>query len=68
VRQIENILIRKIAEHFKVAKSFLQKILKRFEKAENITLLAQGGSPPTKLNSDHLYQFSKVLLQIELLK
>jgi transposase len=31
VREKENISIRKLAEPFKVAKSFVQKLLKRYE-------------------------------------
>jgi transposase len=49
VRQQENISIRKLAERFKVAKSFVQKLLKRFEETGDISPIAQGGSPPTKL-------------------
>ena len=48
MRQQENISIRKLAERFKVAKSFVQKSLKRFEETGDISSIAQGGSPPTK--------------------
>jgi transposase len=58
VRQQENISIRKLAERFKVAKSFVQKLLKRFEDTGDISPIAQGGSPPRKLNSEHLVTFS----------
>jgi len=46
VRQQENISIKKLAERFKVAKSFVQKLLKRFEETGDISPLAQGGSTP----------------------
>ncbi len=49
MRQQENISIRKLAERFKVAKSFVQKLLKRFEETGDISPIAQEGSPPTKL-------------------
>jgi transposase len=54
VRQKENILTRKLAERFKVAKSFVQKSLKKFEETGDISPLAQGGSLPTKINSEQL--------------
>ena len=54
VREQENISIRKLAERFKVAKSFVQKLLKRSQETGDISPLAQGGSPPTKLNSEQL--------------
>jgi len=37
VRQQENISIRKLAERFKVAKSFVQKLLKKFEETGDIS-------------------------------
>ena len=38
VREQENISIRKLAERFKVAKSFVQKFLKRFEETGDTAL------------------------------
>jgi transposase len=61
VRQQENISIRKLAERFKVAKSFVQKLLKRFEDTGDISPLAQGGSPPRKLNSEHLVSLVEII-------
>jgi transposase len=58
VRQQENISIRKLAQRFKVAKSFVQKILKRFEETGDISPIAQGGSPPTKLAGRTISDFS----------
>ena len=58
VRQQENISIRKLAERFKVAKSFVQKLLKRFEETGDISRIAQGGSPPTKLTGRTISDFS----------
>ena len=61
MRQQENISIRKLAERFKVAKSFVQKLLKRFEETGDITPLAQGGSPPTKLNREQLVTLVEII-------
>lgn len=61
VREQENISIRKLAERFKVAKSFVQKLLKRVEKTGDISPLAQGGSPPTKLNSEQLVTLVEII-------
>jgi len=58
VRPQENISIRKLAECFKVAKSFVQKILKRFEETGDISPIAQGGSPPRKLTGRTISDFS----------
>ena len=61
MRQQENISITKLAERFKVAKSFVQKLLKRFEEIGDISPLAQGGSPPTKLNSEQLVTLVEII-------
>jgi transposase len=61
VRQQENISITKLAERFKVAKSFVEKLLKRFEETGDISPLAKGGSPPTKLNSEHLVTLVEII-------
>ena len=58
VREPENISIRKLAERFKVAKSFVQKLQKRFEETGDISPIAQGGSPPTKLTGRTISDFS----------
>ena len=54
VREQENISIRKLAERFNVAKSFVQKLLKKAQETGDISPLVQGGSPPTKLQSEQL--------------
>jgi transposase len=61
VREQENLSIRKLAERFKVAKSFVQKLLKRAEETGDISPRAQGGSPPTKLNSEQLVTLVKII-------
>ena len=57
----ENISIRKLTERFKVAKSFVQKSLKRYEETGDISPIAQGGSPPTKLNSEQLVTLVEII-------
>lgn len=61
VREQENISIRKLAERFKVAKSFVQKLLKKAQETGDISPLAQGGSPPTKLNSEQLVTLVQII-------
>ena len=61
VREQENISIRKLAERFKVAKSFVQKLLKRAQETGDISPLAQGGSPPSKLNNEQLVTLVEII-------
>ena len=49
VRKKEKISIRKLAERFDVAKSFVQKLLKQERETRDISPKPQGGSPPPKL-------------------
>ena len=50
----EKISIRELATRFNVAKSFIQKLLKQYRETGDIRPRPQGGSPPTKLNSEQL--------------
>lgn len=50
----EKISIRKLAKRFGVSKSFIQKLIKKYQETEDIRPLPQGGSPPSKLNSEQL--------------
>ena len=50
----EKISIRELAKRFNVAKSFIQKLLKQYQETGDIRPRPQGGSPPTKLNSEQL--------------
>lgn len=61
MREQENISLRKLAERFKVAKSFVQKLLKRAPETGDISPIAQGGSPPTKLNSEQLVTLVEII-------
>ena len=58
VREQENISLRKLAERFKVAKSFVQKLLKISQETEDISPRDQGGGPPTKLTGRTISDFS----------
>jgi transposase len=62
VRQEEQLSIRQLAQRFKVAKSFVQKILKQFEKTGDLRPKQRGGSPPRKLNDE------QVLILIEIIE
>ena len=59
VREQENFSITKLAERFKVAKSFVQKLLKRAQERGDISPRVQGGSPPTKLTGRTISDFSR---------
>ena len=50
----ENISIRKLAKRFDVSKSFIQKLIKKYQETGDIRPWSQGGSPPSKLNSEQL--------------
>jgi transposase len=54
VWQKDGISIRELAKRFHVAKSFIQKLLKQYKETGDISPRPQGGSPPTKLNSEQL--------------
>ena len=54
VYKSEKTSIRKLAERFDVAKSFIQKLLKQERETGDIRPKRQGGSPPPKLNSEQL--------------
>ncbi len=52
VHENENISIRKLAQRFRVAKSFIQKLLKQYRETGDITPRPQGGSSAPKLNEE----------------
>ena len=61
VYEKENISIRKLAQRFQVAKSFIQKLLKQYRETGDITPKTQGGSPPTKLQKEHLVTLIEII-------
>ncbi len=61
VWQAEKFSIRKLAQRFRVAKSFIQKLIKQHQETGDIRPLPQGGSPPSKLNSEQLVTLVEIL-------
>lgn len=61
VYQKENISIRKLAQRFQVAKSFIQKILKQYQETGDLSPKIQGGSPPTKLDKEQLITLMEII-------
>lgn len=61
VYENENISIRKLAERFCVAKSFIQKLLKQYKDTGNIHPQPQGGSPEPKLKQEHLVDLVEII-------
>ena len=57
----EKISLRKLAERFGVSKSFIQKLTKKYKETGEIRPLPQGGSPPTKLNSEQLVTLVEIM-------
>jgi len=53
VREQEGISIGKLAQRFRVAKSFIQKLLKQSEETGNLQPQPQGGSPPPKVGKNN---------------
>lgn len=61
VREQEKISIRELAKRFRVAKSFIQKILKQARETGDIRPKRQGGSPPALLNSEQLVTLIEII-------
>lgn len=61
VYEQEDISIRKIAQRFKVAKSFIQKLLKQYRETGNIHPQIQGGHPPRKLQEEQLVDLIEII-------
>jgi transposase len=61
VYENEDISIRKLAQRFRVTKSFIQKLLKQYRETGNINPQSQGGSPPSKLNSEQLMTLIEII-------
>lgn len=53
--------IRKLAERFRVAKSFIQKLLKQYRETGNLEPAPQGGSPPAKLKKEELITLIEII-------
>lgn len=61
VYEQEGSSIRKLAERFRVAKSFIQKLLKKYRETGNIEPNRQGGSPPTKVKKEELITLIEII-------
>ena len=61
VYEQEDISIRKLAQRFKVAKSFIQKLLKQYRQTGNIRPQTQGGHPPNKLQKEELVVLIEII-------
>lgn len=61
VYEKENISIRKLAQRFCVAPSFIQKLIKQSKETGDIHPLLQGGSPQPKLNQEQLIDLVEIL-------
>ena len=61
VHEKESLSIRKLAQRFCVAKSFIQKLLKQYKDTGNIQPQPQGGSPETKLNQEQLIDLVEII-------
>jgi transposase len=61
VYEEEKISIRKIAERFRVAKSFVQKLLKQFQKTGDIKPKRQGGNSPPKVQGADLVTLTEII-------
>ncbi len=57
----ENISIRKLAQRFQVAKSFIQKLLKQYRETGKLNPQTPGGSPPRKLQSEQLITLIEII-------
>lgn len=61
VYQQEDISIRKLAQRFQVAKSFIQKLIKQYRDTGDLRPKPQGGSPPSKLNEEQLVTLKEII-------
>ena len=61
VHEKEKISIRKLAQRFQVAKSFVQKILKQYRETGDLSPKRQGGSPPRKLQGEQLVTLIEII-------
>lgn len=61
VYEQENISVRKLAQRFKVAKSFIQKLLKQYRETGDINPQVQGGHRPIKLQGEQLITLIEII-------
>lgn len=61
IHEQENLSIRKLAQRFGVAKSFVQKLLKQYRETGSVQPRPQGGPPPRKLHEEHLLVLMEII-------
>jgi transposase len=61
VYENEKTSIRKLAQRFQVAKSFIQKLLKQYQETGSIEPKPQGGSPPTRIPQEQLITLIEIV-------
>ncbi len=61
VYEQEKISIRKIAQRFRVAKSFVQKLLKQYQQTGDIKPKHQGGNSPPKVQGAALVTLTEII-------
>ena len=61
VYEQEKISIRNLAQRFRVAKSFVQKLLKQYQKTGDIKPKRQGGNSPPKVQGAHLVTLTEII-------
>ncbi len=61
VYESEKISVRKLAERFRVAKSFVQKLLKKYQETGDINPLPQGGNSPPKVEGEDLVTLIEII-------
>ncbi len=61
VYEQEKISIRNLAKRFRVAKSFVQKLLKQYQQTGDIKPKRQGGNSPPKVQSSDLVTLTEII-------
>ncbi len=61
VWQEDQLSIRKLAKHFKVSQSFVQKLIKQYKETGDLRPLQQGGSCPSKINNEQIVDLVEII-------
>ena len=61
VYEKEKVSIRKLAERFRVAKSFVQKLLKQYKETGDIKPKRQGGNSPPKVQGEDMVTLTEII-------
>jgi transposase len=63
VCQKDKFSIRQLAQQFRISKSFVQKLIKEYKETGSLKPLAQGGSPPRKINNEQFVDLMAIIAQ-----